>query len=85
MVFGGLECSGPRSGRPIQANDFSLKRLAARSEAGKRIIQDLAIVGTYPDGSAAMDGYKDLHRREPGRELYVVHTDREALDIGELY
>jgi len=34
---------------------------------------------------SAMTGYKELHHREPGRELYVVHTDREALDIDELH
>jgi hypothetical protein len=62
-----------------------VEALAAHSHGGKRIVEDLAIVGTYSDGGTAMTGYKELHRREPGRELYVVHTDREALDIGELY
>ena len=62
-----------------------VEALAAHSRADKRIVEDLAIVDTYPDGMAAMAGYKELHRREPGRELYVVHTDREALDIGELH
>ena len=62
-----------------------VEALAAQSLAGKRIVEDLAVVDTYADGMAAMTGYKELHRREPGRELYVVHTDRETLDIGELY
>ena len=62
-----------------------VEAIVAQSRAGKRIVEDLAVVGTYPDGVAAMTGYKELHRREPGRELYVVHTDREALDIGELH
>jgi len=62
-----------------------VEAIAAQSRAGKRIVEDLAVVGAYPDGMAAMTGYKDLHRREPGRELYVVHTDRETLDIGELH
>jgi hypothetical protein len=62
-----------------------VEALAAQSQANKRIVNDLAVVNAYPDGTAAMTGYKELHRREPGRELYVVHTDREALDITELH
>lgn len=62
-----------------------VEALAAHSRTGKRIIEDLAVVEAYEDGMAAMTGYKELHRREPGRELYVVHTDREALDISELH
>jgi hypothetical protein len=62
-----------------------VEALFARSVAGKRIVEELAVVDLYPDGMAAMTGYKELHRWEPGRELYVVHTDRETLDIGELH
>ena len=62
-----------------------VEALVARSHSGRRIVEELAVVGTYPDGMSAMTGYKELHHREPGRELYVVHTDREVLDIGELH
>ena len=62
-----------------------VEALAAYSRAGKRIVEDLAVVDTFSAGTAAMRGYQDLHRRESGRELYVVHTDCEALDIGELH
>ena len=57
--------------------------IAAHSAAGERVVEDLAVLGTYPDGLAAMHGYRDLHRRDPGRELYVLHTDRERLEITE--
>ncbi len=30
-----------------------------------------------------MKGYAQLHREAPQRELYVFHTSREALEIGE--
>jgi len=59
--------------------------LAARSAGGERILEDIAVLETYPDGLAAMSGYSELHRRAPQRELYVLHTDRETLDIGELH
>src|SRR5690242_15524898 len=71
--------------RTYQRQWLLVEALSAHSVAGKRIVEDLAVVDLYPDGMAAMIGYKELHRREPGRELYVVHTDRESLDIGELH
>ena len=55
----------------------------ARSEAGKRIVEELAVVNTYSDAQAAMQEYARLHRQTPARELYVLHTDRQALDIDE--
>ena len=61
-----------------------VEALAAHSQSGKRILEDLSVVDSFPDGLAAMNGYKDLHHRAPDRELYVLHTDREDLDIGEL-
>ena len=30
-----------------------------------------------------MKGYLQLHHQSPERELYVLHTDREVLDITE--
>lgn len=61
-----------------------VEALDARSEGGQRILGDLAVLETYSDGLTAMDGYKTLHRRDPQRELYVLHTDREELEIEEL-
>jgi hypothetical protein len=31
-----------------------------------------------------MNGYMDLHEQSPHRELYVLHTDRQDLEIEEL-
>jgi hypothetical protein len=57
----------------------------AHSTEGKRILDDMAVLQTFPDSIAAMQSYKDLHRRNPQREMYVLHTDREHLDIGEIF
>ena len=62
-----------------------VEAIAAHSVAGNRIVDDLAVLETYLDGTTAMTGYKTLHRMNPGRELYVLHTDRESLDITELH
>lgn len=59
--------------------------LAARSEKGERILEDLAVLETYPDGLAAMNGYRSLHRRAPQLELYVLHTDRAGLEVTEVH
>jgi len=60
-----------------------IEAIKARSEAGKRILDDLAVVSAFPDSRTAMKGYIQLHRQSPERELYVLHTDRQALDIVE--
>lgn len=56
----------------------------ARSEANHRILDDMAVLGTFPSGKGAMDSYIQLHEKAPQRELYVLHTDREELEIEEL-
>ncbi len=60
-----------------------IEAIKAHSEASKRILEQLAIVDTYPDSVSAMKDYARLHREAPGRELYVFHTSRETLDIVE--
>lgn len=61
-----------------------VEAIDAYSASGKRILQDLAVVQSFPDAAAAWKGYQSLHRQAPHRELYVLHTDREILDIAEM-
>jgi hypothetical protein len=60
-----------------------VEALDARSELGRRLLGELAVVDQSPDGESAMRTYLKLHRQAPERELYVLHTDRENLDIAE--
>ena len=60
-----------------------VEAIKAHSEAGKRILEELAVVNTFPDSVAAMRGYQELHYEEPQRELLVLHTDRQELDVAE--
>ncbi len=60
-----------------------VEAIKAHSEANKRIIEQLAVVGTFPTSVIAMKQYLQLHREAPNRELYVFHTSREKLDIIE--
>jgi hypothetical protein len=60
-----------------------VEAIKAHSEANKRILEQLAVVSTFPDSVTAMESYVQLRREAPERELYVFHTSREALDITE--
>jgi hypothetical protein len=60
-----------------------VEAIKAHSESGKRILEELTVVNTFPDSRTAMRGYTQLHEQSPERELYVLHTDREQLDITE--
>ncbi|HLC16225.1 MAG TPA: hypothetical protein VJL89_08365 [Thermodesulfovibrionia bacterium] len=60
-----------------------VEAIEAHSESGKRIIDQLAVLNIFPDSLTAMRSYKELHKKSPNRELYVLHTNRKALDILE--
>lgn len=55
----------------------------AYSNNGKRIVENLSVLGSFEDSKDALQVYKDIHKREPQRELYVVHTKKEVLEIIE--
>ncbi len=60
-----------------------VEALLARSKAGKRLLDEMAVVDAFTDGENALRAYLKLHRAAPMRELYVVHSDREELEINE--
>ena len=60
-----------------------LEAIKAHSEANKRILEQLAVVGTFSDSVTALQSYQQLHHEAPERELYVFHTSRETLDVTE--
>lgn len=60
-----------------------IEALEAHSAEGRRCLDELSVVETYADSGQAMADYLQRHRRAPDRELYVLHTDREELEIDE--
>lgn len=61
-----------------------IEAVKAHSEGEERIIDDLSIIESFGDDSiTAMKKYKEIHRENKQRELYVVHTSRETLEIKE--
>ena len=60
-----------------------IEAIQARSEGNQRILDEISVIKTFLDSRVAMQSYTQLHHESPQRELYVVHTKREKLDITE--
>ena len=60
-----------------------IEATSAHSDDADRVLDDIEVIESFSNSKEAMDRYKDLHRGNPTREFYVVHTDREELNIKE--
>ena len=61
-----------------------IEAINARTQDDNRIIEQLTVVDTFnTDNNGALRKYVELHENHPERELYVVHTSREQLNIKE--
>lgn len=60
-----------------------IEALRAHSTRHERVLDDIAVIDAFDDSLVAVDHYRRLHRADPERELYVVHTSRDALAIQE--
>jgi hypothetical protein len=58
-----------------------VEAIKAHTEGNQRIVEDLAVVDSFPDSRSAWKCYVNFHELTPEREFYVVHTDRKMLDI----
>ena len=57
--------------------------LNAKSENGKRIVEDLAVIAAFDNGSDALKNYSFLHKKDKTKEMYVYNTTNEFLNIEE--
>lgn len=48
-----------------------------------RILDEITPLEKFTDSPDAMKAYQKIHRHNPYRELYVLHTSREKPDIIE--
>lgn len=58
-----------------------IEAIKAHSKNNKRILDDIAVINVFSHSKPAMHSYLNLHHENPERELFVVHTDKETLDI----
>ncbi len=48
-----------------------------------RHIEDAIVIDKFKDGEAAMSFYRNLHKSDPLKEYYFLHTSRKDLNIPE--
>lgn len=60
-----------------------VEALKARTKADRRILMQLAVLGSFSTSQGALKKYAEFHRETPERELYVFHTSREKLIVTE--
>lgn len=56
---------------------------AYTSEASERILEEVTPLDKFSNSSEAMRAYQEIHRENPIRELYVLHTSRKTPSIIE--
>lgn len=57
--------------------------IGAYSKDGFRCMDEVTVIDRYEDSLVAMKRYKELHRNEPAKEIYFLHTSRMDLKIEE--
>ena len=60
-----------------------LEAIEAHSDQGKRVVDKLAVLDKFNNSDEAMTAYRELHKKNPERELYVAHTKNRDLEIEE--
>jgi len=55
----------------------------AYSKDGFRCMDEVKVIDRFDDSLKAMKRYKELHRNEPAKEIYFLHTSRPDLKIEE--
>lgn len=55
----------------------------AHSTDGKRFIDELAVLDTFKDSDKVIESYRNFHKKDSERELYVAHTKKQSLEIEE--
>jgi hypothetical protein len=56
---------------------------AYTNEKSERILEEVAPLKKFSNSPDAMKAYQELHRGNPIRELYVLHTNRKNPNIIE--
>jgi hypothetical protein len=60
-----------------------IEAIKARSEGGKRILEQLSVIHACSDSISAMTEYKKLKKDAPAREMFVLHTSNLEIEITE--
>lgn len=70
--------------RKIYPNKWLLfEAIEARSESGKRIVEEFSVINIYDNGKEALREYAEKHKKDKSREMYVYSTKNMELLIEE--
>jgi hypothetical protein len=70
--------------RKVYPNKWLLvEAIEARSEEGKRVVEELSVINVYDEGKEALKEYAEKHKKDKSREMYVYNTKNEELLIEE--
>ncbi len=62
-----------------------VEAIGASTENNQRVIPEFRLIASFrSDWQAAWNHYKMVHHSDKQREYYLLHTDRDTLDIGVL-
>jgi hypothetical protein len=50
-----------------------------------RTIEEMSILSNFSDNMAAWNEYKRLHKSNPDKELYILHTSKENAEVIEQF
>lgn len=56
---------------------------AHTNKQSERVLEEIVPLKKFSNSPDAMRVYQDIHRDEPNRELYVLHTSRKKPNIIE--
>lgn len=60
-----------------------IEAIGARSDGGKRIVEEFSVINIYDEGKEALKEYSEKHKKDKSREMYVYNTKNEKLTIEE--
>ncbi|WP_249870154.1 hypothetical protein [Oceanobacillus saliphilus] len=56
---------------------------AFTNEQSERILEEIVPLNKFSNSPEAMRVYQEIHREDPNKELYVLHTSRKEPNIIE--
>lgn len=62
-----------------------VEAIATTSINKVRTIKEMSILSPFTDSLAAWQAYKKLHKSNPDKELYILHTSKERAEVIEQF
>jgi hypothetical protein len=71
--------------RDLYPNAWVLvQAMSSHSDGTQRVLDAMNVLDVFDDSEPALRHYLKLHKEDQRKEMYVVHTKKENLEIREL-